>query len=129
MYYLFEKNPSKLEKYKTELLRVRRRMDEGKSPVFSEVRCAKTNLVENIPYYSLSGLFLILGTWIISLFKIPSIFDVAIVLIVNNFCMTIGNFLFTILKHRLRIKLCERLGLEPSEEIIAAMESMEYQSV
>lgn len=101
-------------------------MDEGKTPVFSEVRCTKTNLVENIPYYTLSGLFLILGTWLLSFFEIPTIFDVAIVLIVNNFCMTIGNFLFTMLKHKLRLKLCKRLDLEPTEEIIAAMESMEY---
>ena len=128
-YYLFEKDPIRLAKYKEDLLRVRARMDEGKSPVFSEMRCAKTNLVENIPYYTLSGLFLILDTWLLSFFKIPSVFDVVIVLIVNNFCMTIGNFLFSMLKHKLRIKLCKRLELEPTEEIIAAMESMEYQSV
>lgn len=39
------------------------------------------------------------------------------------------NFLFSLLKHKLRLNLCKRLNLEPTEEIIAAMESMEYQSV
>lgn len=129
MYYLFERNPLKLNQYKQELLRVRKSMDDGKTPVFSEMRCAKTNLVENIPYFTVSGIFLIFGTWILSFFKIPTIFDVAIVLIVNNFCSTLGNFLFTVFKHKLRIKLCRRLELEPTEDIIAAMESLECQSV
>lgn len=129
MYYLFEKNPFKLAEYKNKLLEVRQRMNEGKTPVFSELRCVKTDLAENIPRYGLSGIFLIFGTWIISLFKIPSIFDVAVVLVINNLCMTLSNYLFVILKHSLRVKLCRRLELEPTEDIIGAMECMEYQSV
>ena len=129
MYYLFEKDPIKLAKYKTELLRVRSRMDEGKSPVFSEMRCVRTDLAENVPRYTLSGIFLMFGTWLISLFKVPDIFDVAIVLVMNNLAFTFANFCFTNIKHKLRVKLCERLELKPTEEIIAAMESMEYQSV
>lgn len=128
-YYLFEKDPIKLTNYKQELLRVRQKMDEGKTPVFSEMRCVKTDLAENVPRYTLAGAFLILGTWFLSQFKIPNIFDVAIVLIVNNLAFTLANYVFTSIKHKLRIKLCKRLELEPTEEIIAAMESMEYQSV
>ena len=128
-YYLFELDPVKLAKYKRELLRVRQNMDEGKTPVWSEMRSVKTELAENLPYYGISGLFLILGAWLVSLFKVPSIFDVAIVFTVNNFLNTIAKYLFTVVKHHLRIKLCDRLELEPTEAIIAAMESMEYQSV
>ncbi len=129
VYYLFERNPVRLAEYRRELLRVRENMDAGKTPVYSELRNARTSLYENLPYQALSGLFLILGTWVISLFKVPDIFDVAIVLIVQGFCGTIANYLFTIAKHSLRVRLCRLLSLEPSEEVIAAMESMEYQSV
>ena len=102
-YYLFEKNPIRLSKYKEDLLRVRARMDEGKSPVFSEMRCVKTDLAENLPRYTLTGLFLILGTWLVSLFKLPSIFDVAIVLIINNLCFTFNVLLFKLIKENIPI--------------------------
>lgn len=129
MYYLFERNPKKLEKYKAELLRVKASIKAGTTPVYCEVRNANTTLFENLPFYTLSGVFLILGTWLLSLFKVPTILDVAAVFIMNNLCQTIANYIFTMFKHYLRIKLCKRLGLEPNELIIACMESLEYQSV
>ena len=129
MYYLFLRNPTKLRDYKAELMRVMNSIDKGTTPVYCEMRNAKTALIENLPFYSLSGLFLILGTYVLSLFKVPSILDVAIVLIVNNICQTLANYVFTVFKHYLRVKLCGRLEIEPSEKVIAAMESLEYQSV
>lgn len=128
-YYLFLRDPVKLSNYRRELERVMTSIKNGTTPVYSEVRNANTIIVENLPFYTLSGLFLMLGTFIVSLFKIPTIFDVAIVFIINNLCQTIANYIFTMFKHYLRIRLCYRLELEPTEDVIAAMESMEYQSV
>lgn len=129
MYYLFLRDKKKLEDYKKEIIRVMNSIDKGTTPVYCEVRNAKTCLFENIPFYGLSGLFLIVGTYILSLFKVPTVLDVAIVLIVNNLCQTLANYCFTMFKHYLRIKLCKRLEIEPTEKVIAAMESLEYQTV
>ena len=54
---------------------------------------------------------------------------IAVVLVVNNVCYAVANYIFTVAKHFLRLRLCKRLGIEPSERNIAVMESMEYQSV
>ncbi len=128
-YYLFLRNKQKLENYKAELLRVMASIEKGVTPVFCETRSSATNLAENIPFYTLSGLFLIVGTYLISLLKVPTILDVAVVLIVNNLCQTLAYYLFVRIKHYLRIKLCKRLRLEPTEKVISAMESLEYQTV
>ena len=41
----------------------------------------------------------------------------------------IAQYIFTLMRHRLRIKLCRRLNIEPTESNIAVMESIEYQTV
>ena len=129
MYYLFITKKQDLEKYKSDFYRVKSNMSAGKTPVFSELRSAKTQLIEIIPYNILSGTLLVLGTLILNKLKINSVLSVAVVLIINNLCCTISNYLFTITKHYLRIKLCERLEIDATEENIAVMESLEYQSV
>lgn len=47
----------------------------------------------------------------------------------NSVCGAIAQYLFTLVRHQLRIKLCRRLNIEPSESNIAVMESIEYQTV
>ena len=61
--------------------------------------------------------------------KMNDMMKVALVLVVNNFLGTVSNFIFVYVKHFLRIKLCQRMSIEPSERNIAVFESLEYQSV
>lgn len=127
MYYLFIQGEKKLSAYKSNLIQVMRAIAAGTTPVFNEVRNAKTSLIESLPYNVLNGLFLIVGT--IHKIPMPDIIKVSVVLIINAIFNAIANFVFVVLKHWLRIRLCQKLGLIPTEQVIAAMESLEYQSV
>ena len=129
MYYLFIHKKSDLEKYKSEFDRVLKSIEEGKTPVQNELRLANTILFESIPYQTLSGIFLMAGTFILDKLEINALVKIAVVLVVNNICYSIANFIFAYLTHYLRLRLCKRLGIEPTERNIAVMESMEYQSV
>lgn len=129
MYYLFLTKQDDLKKYRKELDRVLSSMDAGKTPVFNELRSAKTQMYETFPRDSLSGVFLIASAVLVSAIKLPESIMIAVVLVVNSLCGCVANYLFTLIKHWLRIRLCKRLGIEPSEKNIAAMESLEYQSV
>lgn len=129
MYYLFIRDKKKLENFKALCEETKKNIEAGKTPVFSETRCAKTSLIETIPYQLLSGFFLIISTIILSKFKIPEIISVAVVLIVQGFLNTVANFIFTYIKHWLHLRLCKRMGIEPTERNIAVFESLEYQSV
>lgn len=62
MYYLFLKKENDLQKYKTEFCRVKENIEQGKTPVFNEMRSAKTCLVESFPFNFISGLFVIVGS-------------------------------------------------------------------
>lgn len=129
MYYLFMTKKSDLESYKKEFDRVAESIDKGKTPVFSELRCAKTNLVESFPYNILCGCFLVLGTLLLNRIQINETIKIAIVLVINSFCGALSNFIFTAIKHFLRKRFCKRLGVEFTEKNIAVLESLEYQSV
>ena len=129
MYYLFLKNPTKLEKYKDKFIKVKSSIENGTTPVFNEMSAAKTNLVETMPYNILNGILLIIGTLILEKLNLNPILSVAIVLIVNSLCGCISNYIFVAIKHRLRLKLCDRLSIERSDANIAVMESLEYQTV
>ena len=129
MYYLFIRKKSELQKYKSEFDRVLKAIEEGKTPVQNELRTANTVLFESFPYQILSGIFLMVGAFILDKLKINNLVKIAVVLVVNNMCYAIGNFIFAYGKHYLRMQLCKRLGIEPTERNIAVMESMEYQSV
>ena len=118
-----------MDLYKKDFDRVAESIQQGKTPVFNELRSAKTNLIENFPYNFLCGMFLIFGTIFLNKIKINEVIKIALVIIVNNFCGAVSNYVFTIAKHHLRIKLCKRLNIEPNEQNIAVMESLEYQSV
>lgn len=129
MYYLFLKKENDLQKYKSEFCTVKENIEKGKTPVFNEMRSAKTCFVESFPFNLISGLFMIAGSFLISKIKCNELIKIAIVMIINSFCYQIANFIFTAIKHKLRVKLCYRLNIEPNERNIAVMESLEYQSV
>ena len=129
MYYLFLRKEKDLIAFKKEFDRVRKNIDEGKTPVFNEMRSMKTNFIESIPFNVISGFFIVLGSILIDKVRMNELIKVAFVMAVNSFCQQLANVIFTIVKHKLRIRLCERLEIEPSERNIAVMESLEYQSV
>lgn len=129
MYYLFMLNKKELEAYKKDFERVKSSIDKGKTPVFSEIRNAKTILAESIPYNVLQGGLLILGTYLLQNVQLNETVKIGIVLVLNNFLSCMSNYVFVKLKHLLRLKFCERLNLPKTEETFAVMESLEYQSV
>jgi hypothetical protein len=70
MYYLFIKKEKDLLKYKENFDRVLENLEAGKTPVYNEIRNANTVLFEAIPYQALTGVFLIIGTFLTSINKI-----------------------------------------------------------
>lgn len=129
MYYLFITKKKDIEKYMLEFNRVKENREKGKTPVFNELRSAKTCFFESFPFNLISGALMICGTLLLEKINANVLLNIALVMIINSFCYQIANYVFTLLKHGLRIKLCSRLGIEPSEDNIAVMESLEYQSV
>lgn len=129
MYYLFLRKKKDLKAYKEKLVEVKNRIDQGKTPVFNEMACAKTNLIECFPLNLIAGIFSVIGAIFIAKIEINDLLKIAVVMIINSLCWNIANFIFTVLKHKLRLRLLRKLGLYPSDENIAAMESLEYQSV
>lgn len=129
MYYLFIRKKEKLTAYKEQLETVKQNIEIGKTPVFNEMRCAKTNLIESVPYNIINGIFTIVAVFLVNHIALNEMLKIAIVLIINNMCGALANYIFTAAKHCLRVHLCQRLQIEPNEKNIAAMESMEYQSV
>lgn len=129
MYYLFMTKQSELDTYKAKLLEVKANIAEGKTPVYSELRAAKSNMVESLPYNSIQAVLMVIVTVAMSKVELNELFRMALLLVVNNLCGAVSNYIFTVGKHWLRVKLCKRLKIEPTEENIAAMESLEYQTV
>lgn len=129
MYYLFIHKPNDITEYRSNFECVKKNIQEGKTPVYSEVRSARTNLFESIPYNVTQGIFMCLAALVIAKINVSDILKVAVVLVVNNVCGAISNFIFVHVKHALRVRLCNRLGIPATEENIAVMESLEYQSV
>ena len=99
MYYLFIHTESELQKYKSEFDRVLKAIEEGKTPVQNELRLANTVLFESFPYQILSGIFLVVGTIVLSKIKINELAKIAVVLVINNMCYALANFIFAYAKH------------------------------
>ena len=129
MYYLFMIQKKELEVYRKDFERVKNSIEKGKTPVFNELRNAQTNLIESIPYNILQGGLLIAGTYLLQNIKLNETVKIGIVLVLNNFLGCLSNFVFVRIKHLLRLKLCDRLNLPKTEDTLAVMESLEYQSV
>lgn len=129
MYYLFMRKKKDIDAYKADFDRAKESMEAGKTPVHNEMRVAKTYLMETLPFNVLNGFFLVLGTLLINLLELNELVSIAVVLVVNNMMGTVSNWIFTVAKNHLRVRLCRRMGIEPTERNIAVMESLEYLSV
>lgn len=129
MYYLFITKKEELEEYRRTFERVLQRIEDGTTPVYNEIRSAKTGLIEAFPANLVNGILLVLGTLILNALPINELIKIAVVLVVNRLCGAIAEYIFVVAKNALRVRLCLRLGIEPTERNIAVMESLEYQSV
>lgn len=69
------------------------------------------------------------SAWLMSRVGVNEFAIVGITFALNSFLNTIIQFIVVRAKHALRMRLCDRLGVERSERSIAVFESMEYQSV
>lgn len=129
MYYLFISKKKDIDAYKAEFDRVKECMESGKTPVQNEVRFAKTCMMETLPYNILKGTLLVIGAIFINFLKLNDLISIAVVLVVNSMMGVVSNWIFTVAKNYLRVRLCKRMGIEPTERNIAVMQSLEYQSV
>lgn len=128
MNILFTRKKNK-DKFLKEFYRVKNSIKKGVTPVFSEVRSAKTTLTELPLYLIFQSILLIVSTLLIAQINIPELFKIAVVLIINTTSTTIANSLLIFIKHRLRIRCLKRFGLEVNEDNLAVLECFEYQSV
>lgn len=129
MYYLFITKPADLARYKQEFLTVAENRAKGVTPVFNQLRAAKNTLAECIPFNLINAFFLTLASVAVNTLSLSDVLKIAAVLIMNSVCGAVAQYIFTLVRHRLRIKLCRRLNIEPTESNIAVMESIEYQTV
>ena len=116
-------------KFTKEFERIRKAMDEGKTPVYSELRSAKTSLVELIPSLIIQSVFLIISTIVISLIQVDELVQMVILLVSNTTTQTLSFCILVLIKHCIRIRRLKKYGIEVNERNIAVLESMEYQSV
>ena len=112
-----------------EFNRIRKAMDEGKTPVYSELRSAQTTLLELIPSLIIQSVLLVLSTCLISLININEITRLVILLVVNTTTQTLSFVILVMLKHIIRSAKLKKYNLEVNERNIAVLECMEYQSV
>ena len=94
MYYLFLKKSKDLAEYKKEFDRVRKSIDECKTPVFNEIRSMKTNFIESIPFNMISGFFIVMGSILIDKVKMNELIKIAFVMVVNSFCYQLASVIF-----------------------------------
>ena len=113
----------------TEFNRVKQSIANGTTPVYSEVRGAKTSLKELAPYLIIQSTFLILSTLIIQQIEVSEVMSLVILLVANTTSQTLSSIVLVLLKHYLRVKKLQKYNLEVNEQNIAVLESMEYQSV
>ena len=113
----------------TEFNRVKQAIEDGKTPVYSELRSVKTNLLELFPSLIIQAILLIISTLIISQFEMSELVSIVVLLVANSTTQTLSFTLLSLLKHRVRVRVLRKHGLEITERNIAVLESMEYQSV
>ena len=113
----------------TEFNRIKEAIEEGKTPVYSEMRSVKTNLLELIPSLIIQSILLVISTIIISCIKMSEMVSIVALLVANTTTQTISFSILSMLKHCVRVGRLKKYGLEITERNIAVLESMEYQSV
>lgn len=128
MYYLFL-TKGKYEDFIQKFEATKTAINKGKTPVYSELRCARTNLIEVLPHYVIQSFFLIAGTLILQKINVSETVKLALVLLINAICGTVANSIFVFIKHFFRVKMLVKMGLEVTEENVSVLESLEYQSV
>lgn len=117
------------QKFVDEFERVKNSIESGKTPVSSELRIAKTNLLELIPSLIIQSVFLIISTLIVANIQVEQIVQTVILLVANTTSQTLSWAVLVTLKHCLRVRILKKHNLEVTERNIAVLESMEYQSV
>ena len=128
MNYLFYSKKKK-DKFLKEFNRIKTAIENGVTPVFSELRGVKTTLFEFIPHLIIQSILLVLGVLILNSIKVDETLMLVIVLVVNTTTGTLSTCLLVLLKHCLRLNCLKRFGLEINERNISVLECMEYQSV
>lgn len=113
----------------TEFNRIKTSIESGVTPVSNELRMAKTTLLELIPSLIIQSVLLIISTIIISRLNMSEITSMVVLLVSNSTTSTLSFVILVMLKHRLRVKILKKNGLEITEKNIAVLESMEYLSV
>lgn len=113
----------------TEFNRVKQAIEDGKTPVYSELRSVKTNLLELLPSLTIQSILLVISTLIISRLQMTELTQIVVLLVANTTTQTLSFTILSLLKHKLRVRILKKHGLEITERNIAVLESMEYQSV
>lgn len=113
----------------TEFNRIKQAIESGVTPVSNELRMAKTTLLELIPSLIIQSVLLIISTVIISSLQLSGLVSVVVLLVSNSTTSTLSFVILVMLKHRIRVRVLKKNGLEVNEKNIAVLESMEYQSV
>ncbi len=119
MYYLFMTKPADLARYKREFMTVAENRAKGITPVFNQLRAAKTLLAECIPFNLINAFFLTLASVAVNKLALSDVVKIAAVLIMNSVCGAIAQYIFAIARHRLRIKLCRRLHIDYKKRYLA----------
>lgn len=113
----------------TEFDRVKASIESGKTPVYSELRSAKTTLLELIPSLIIQSALLIVTTLIVSQIQVNEMISMVILLVANTTTQTLSFVILVLIKHALRVHRLKKHKIEVTERNIAVLESMEYQSV
>jgi hypothetical protein len=119
----------KKKKFITEFERVKTAIEEGKTPVYSEMRSVKTGLLELVPSLLIQSILLVISTFIVSKLNLTETASLVVLLVMNTTTQMLSFSILSCLKHLLRIKILKKHNLEVTERNIAVLESMEYQSV
>ncbi len=101
-----------------EFNRVKESIENGTTPVFSELRNAKTTLFELVPYLTIQSLLLVLSTLIIQKLNTDNLFSMVILLVVNTTSQTLSSIILVALKHLVRVRKLKRYGLQVNERNI-----------
>lgn len=112
-----------------EFNRIKQAIESGITPVSNELRIAKTTLFELIPSLIIQSVLLLISTLIISSLQMSELVSMVVLLVSNSTTSTLSFVVLIMLKHRVRVRVLRKYGLEVTEKNIAVLESMEYQSV
>ena len=119
----------KQKQFIAEFNRVKTAIEDGKTPVYSEMRSVKTCLLELVPSLLIQSVLLVISTLIVSSLNLSEMQSIVVLLVANTTTQTLSFSILSILKHFLRVSILKKHRIEVTERNIAVLESMEYQSV